>query len=102
MKDIMRRLAILYANQLGTVWFFVFFVTLVIVGVVAAIVHKLVFLVAVVTFLSQTVIQLWSLPAIQLQSIEAEKQRQADHAALMDLVKVVHEIAVKEGVEDNG
>ena len=101
-----RTMAILYANQLGTVRFFVFCVLLVLVGIIGAVMPRLAWLVLTVSFISQTVIQLWSLPAIQLQSIEADTQRRQDHAALtemlgemQDILKEVHAIAHKEGLE---
>jgi hypothetical protein len=99
-KNLPRSIAILYASWLGTVGFFVACCLLILVGV--AVPKSIVY----VSFISQTVIQLLSLPAIQLQSAEAEKQRQQDHGALMELASEmremlieVHKIAKAEGVE---
>jgi hypothetical protein len=83
MKKLQRQIALLYATYLGTVPFFTFCLMLILVGVVAACLPKFAWVVLVVSFISQTVIQLLSLPALQILSVEAEAQRQEDHATVM-------------------
>jgi len=90
-----RTLAILYATWLGTVGFFVLCCILIVIGVAVP------RLLLIVSFISQTVIQLLSLPAIQIQSIQSETQRQEDHANLMELVTEMHQIVTcVEAIED--
>ena len=66
MRDLQRKIVILYTTYLGTVPFFTFCLFLIIVGIAAAFIPKLVFLVLVINFISQTTIQLLNLPALQL------------------------------------